>query len=266
MAGGNRDAGRTVTAKVLSILGAFEKEPRPLALTEIAELADLPVSTAHRLVGELAESAFIERNAEGRYQLGLRIWELSQNVGRQLREAAHPYVQDLYSLTGETSQLAVRDGDEALYITRVYGTRRVPRSSRPGGRLPLNATAVGKILLAFEEQWVRDSYLNLELPRTAGRAITNPARLATELEQVKEQGFAMTLEELRRGTCSIAVPVFHTGRIGAGLGLVLPTERANTRERHLPALQAISARIEKATAHIPLETLINSHRFAPDRK
>ncbi|MEO8281888.1 MAG: IclR family transcriptional regulator, partial [Pseudarthrobacter sp.] len=65
---------------------------------------------------------------------------------------------------------------------------------------------------------------------------------------------------VRLGSCSIAVPVFHTGRIGAGLGLVLPTSHASTMTRHLPVLKGISAQIERATARIPLETLIGVHR------
>ncbi|MCY1158398.1 MAG: IclR family transcriptional regulator [Citricoccus sp.] len=262
MAGGNRDPGRTVTDKVLSVLTAFEKERRSLALTEIAALADVPVSTAHRLVGELTDWGFLSRTPQGRYQLGLRIWELAQNVGRQLRETARPFVQDLYSLTGETSQLAIRDGSEVLYIDRVYGTKRVPRASRVGGRLPMHSTAVGKVLLAYEEPWVLEAYLNLDLEATTPRTIVHPGRLAAEIAQVREQGFAQTLEEIRVGACSIAVPVFHTGRIGAALGLVIPSEQSATMEKHLPALRAVSARIERATAHIPLETLLESHHLA----
>ncbi|QCU78929.1 IclR family transcriptional regulator [Citricoccus sp. SGAir0253] len=260
MAGGSRDPGRSVTDKVLSVLTAFEKERRALGLSEIAVLADLPVSTAHRLVGELTEWGFLSRTPHGRYQLGLRIWELAQNVGRQLRETARPFVQDLYSLTGENAQLAVRDGSEVLYIDRVYGTKRVPRASRVGGRLPMHSTAVGKVLLAYEEPWVLEAYLNLELAAATPRTITAPGRLAAEIAQVREQGFAETFEEIRVGACSIAVPVFHTGRIGAALGLVIPSEQSGTMQKHLPALRAVSARIERATAHIPLETLLDSHQ------
>lgn len=260
MAGGNRDSGRTVTSKVLSIFTTFEYERRPLGLSEIARSADLPVSTTHRLLAELVEAAFISRTSDGRYQLGLHIWELAQNVGRQLRETASPFVQELFSLTGETAQLAIRDGNEALFIDRVYGTKRVPRASRLGGRIPLHTSGVGKAILAFEYPWVREAYLDLSLAPVTRYTIVHPKRLATELDLAVERGFATTMEEQRLGACSIAVPVFHTGRVGAGLGLVMRTDQSATMERHLPVLRAISAHIEKATAHIPLETLLSSHR------
>ncbi|WP_347566845.1 IclR family transcriptional regulator C-terminal domain-containing protein [Brevibacterium sp. ZH18] len=86
----------------------------------------------------------------------------------------------------------------------------------------------------------------------------NPGVLSRQLDSVAEEGYAITVEEQRRGTCSIAVPVFHTGRIGAALGLVVASDQASTLTRHLPALQGISSRLEQATVHIPLETLLES--------
>lgn len=265
MAGGNRDAGRSVTDKVLSVLTAFESERRPLALTEIAAIAGIPVSTAHRLVGELTEWQLISRTSNGRYQLGLRIWELAQNVGRQLRDTAKPFVQDVFSLTRETSHIAIRDGNEVLYIERVYDTRRVPQSVRTGGRLPMHTTAVGKVLLAYEEPWVRTAYLDLELVKETERSITGARALAAELDRTEGRGYATTFGEQNPETCSIAVPVFHTGRIGAALGIVVPVERSESMTKHLPVLKAISSRLEAATARIPLETLIKAHRGDPPK-
>jgi DNA-binding IclR family transcriptional regulator len=256
MAGGNREAGRSVTDKVLSVLTAFETAGRPLALTEIATIADIPVSTAHRLVGELTEWQFISRAANGRYQLGLRVWEMAQNVGRQLRDTAKPFVQDLFSLTRETSHIAIRDGNEVLYIERVYDSRRVPQSTRVGGRLPMHSTAVGKVILAYEEPWVRSAYLDMKLTASTPRTITDARKLAADLDRTRARGFAITYGEQNPETCSIAVPVFHTGRIGAALGVVVSLERSDTLAKHVPVLKAISARIEAATSHIPLETLL----------
>ena len=259
MAGGGREPGRTVTSKVLAILEAFEKSRGSLSLTDIAESSGLPLSTTHRLVNELTDWGFLSRGVSGRYQLGIRLWELAQNTGRQLREAARPYVQDLFSLTGETSHLAIRAGIEVLYIDRVYGSKRVPRASRVGGRLPMHATAVGKVILAFDEYWVRDAYLNRQLERQTAHTHVDPGKLAAELALVREQGYATTLEEMRLGACSIAVPVFHTRRLGAALGMVIPSAQAATMTRHLPVLKGVSAQIERATGRIPLETLLGSH-------
>ena len=256
MAGGSSQPGRSVTSKILAILAAFETTRRSLSLTEISAAADLPLSTTHRLVGELVDAGMLSRSANGGIQLGLRLWAIAQNTGRQLRDTARPYVQDLFSLTGETSQLAIRDGNMSLYIDRVYGTKRIARASRVGGRLPLHATAVGKVILAFSESWVADAYLELPLQQMTAHTRSNPKHLREELERVREKGYATTNEEVRLGTSSIAVPVFHTGRLGCSIGLVIPTSHAANMDRFLPVLQGTSRRLEAATVHIPLETLL----------
>ena len=258
MAGGNRVPGSTVTSKVLAIMEVFETSRRALSLTEISEASGVPLSTTHRLVGELVEWGMLSRGPNGGSQLGLRLWAIAQNAGRQLRDTARPFIQDLFSLTGETSQLAVRDGNMALYIDRVYGSKRVPRASRVGGRLPLHATAVGKVILAYSEDWVTDAYLSHPLVTVTGHTHVNPTRLRAELAQVRENGYATTQEEVILGSCSIAVPVFHTGRLGCAIGVVIPSAAAGAMLRHLPVLQGISQRIEAATTHIPLETLLGA--------
>lgn len=251
MTPGEHDApgGRTVTSKALALLAAFETSPGPLSLTQLAERADLPLPTAHRLVAELAGWGALERDEQGRYAVGLRLWEIAQNAQRELRDAARPYLQDLFSLTQETAHLAVREGHEALYIDRIYSSKRVPRASRVGGRLPLHATAVGKVLLAFEEPWVRDAYVARDLEAPTRQTHVNPTRLLSELDGIREQGYATTHEEVRPGSCSIAVPVDGgDGRVRASIGLVMLSTQSDRMVRYLPTLRGVAARIAPAVS------------------
>ncbi|UOY02349.1 IclR family transcriptional regulator [Blastococcus sp. PRF04-17] len=239
-----KPAGQSVTSRVLRILEAFESAPSSLSLTEIAQSADLPLPTAYRLVRELTQWGALQKNAGGRYQVGLRLWEVAQHGGRQLRDAARPYLQDLFSLTQETSHLAVRKGREALYVDRVYSSKRVPRASRVGGRLPLHATAVGKVLLAYEERWMWDAYVTAPLEAPTVRTHVQPARLLEELERIREQGYATTFEEVRPGACSIAVPVLDRAGVAvAALGLSVLSTQAAQMTRHLPVLRGVATRI-----------------------
>lgn len=242
-----RSDGRTVTAKVFALLGAFEGARHALSLSELAQYADVPLPTAHRLVGELVEWGALERDDRGRYIVGLRLWGVAQNAGRHLRDTARPHLQDLFSLTHETAHLAIRDGDEALYIDRIYGSTRVPRASRVGGRLPLHATAVGKVLLAHEEEWVREAYLAHRLEAPTRHTHVNPGRLAAELRKVRDEGYATTQEEVREGSCSIAVPV-RLDPHPAAIGLVMLSSQGAVMTRHLPTLRGVARRIEAAAA------------------
>ena len=255
MSGRNSD-GSGVLERVMLIFEAFERTAGPQTLTELCAATGLRKATMHRLLTGLVDSGLLARTAENRYALGIRLWEIAQNAGRQLRDAARPFLQDMFSLVGETTHLAVREGDEVLYIERIYGTRRVPRASRVGGRLPMHATAVGKAILAFEEEWVRDAYLHRErMERATAHTVVDPDALRSELDEARRRGYAITREEARLGSCSIAVPVFQASQVVAAVGVVVNPEQVDTMGRFVPALQGTSRRIEKATAHFSWETL-----------
>lgn len=248
---------RTVTSKVMGILAVFETGPAHRTLSDIAAEANLPLSTAHRLVGELVAWGALKRDPTGNYRVGLRLWKVAQNAGRQLRDAARPYLTDLFALCGETSHLAIRDGSEVVYVDRIYGSTKVPKASRVGGRLPLHATAVGKVLLAFDEPWVAEAYLTRRLAASTAYTHVDPRRLAEELRQVREQGYATAVEEVRLGSCSIAVPVmFNEERAAAAVGLVLMSNEADRMTRHLPALRGTAKRLEPTVRRSPMSSML----------
>lgn len=255
MAGRTSQPGQSVTGRVLTILTVFERSLAPRSLTEISAETGLPLSTTHRLVGELEDWGALQRDDNGRYQIGLRLWELGQHAGRQVREIARPLLQDLFTLTQETVHIAVRENAEVLYIDRVYGTRRVPQASRVGGRLPLHATAVGKVLLAFEEPWVREAILTRPLESRTVNTHTDPDALRAELATVRSQSFAVTVDETRLGATSIAVPIYQQGIVAAALGLVTTTDAARSIEQHLPVMRGIARRIESSVGGFPLQSL-----------
>ncbi|MGW0174727.1 IclR family transcriptional regulator [Rhodococcus sp. NPDC003322] len=252
MAGQPREPGRTTTSRVLAILEAFESQVEPLPLTDIATAADLPLSTVHRLAGELESWGALQRGSDGRYQVGIRLWEIAQNAGQGLRDIVHSPLQDLFDLTRETVHFAVRRGTEAIYVDRIYGSRRIPRIARVGARLPLHPTAVGKVLLAYEEDWFREAYLSHALERRSRYTITDARRLARELDLVRENGYAQTREEIALGLCSVAVPVHAPkGDVVASVGMVLPSSRYAEIPRFLPAMRGTVTRLEKLFRDLP---------------
>src|SRR4051812_15352397 len=101
--------GPTVTGRVTSVLAAFDAEHGALTLSELSRRTDLPLTTVHRLAGELTRHAMLERDERGRYRIGLRLWEIASTAARavDLREAALPFLQDLCATTRENVQLAV---------------------------------------------------------------------------------------------------------------------------------------------------------------
>ena len=247
MAGNSSSPGASVTSRVLALLGAFDAEHRRLTLSELARRADLPLPTAHRLVGELVSGGALARRPSGEYVVGRRMWDLGllAPVQAGLRQVASPFLHDIYAATLATVHLGVRDGAEVLYVDRLSGHASVPVVSQIGSRLPLHPTGVGKVLLAYAPEDVREHVLT-HLTRFTPYTITQPGRLVAELRQVQRLGFAQTNEEMSLGACSVAVPIRTAdGRVVAALGIVVPRLKRD-RARLVAALQVAAQGIGRS--------------------
>ncbi|SDP52282.1 transcriptional regulator, IclR family [Klenkia soli] len=239
MAGGAATTGRSVTSRALGVLDAFDADHPRLTLSEIAGRTGTPLTTAHRLLAELADWGALVRRPDGRYEVGRKLWDLGllAPVQAELRQVASPFLLDVHTATRDTVHLAVRDGLAALYVDRVSGRESVPVVSQVGSRLPLHAVGVGKVLLAAAPDDVVEQVLRSPT-RATRHTVVDPARLARELTETRRTGWARTSEEMSLGAASVAVPVtvvLRGGRtvVAAALGIVVPTHRA---ERDLPRL------------------------------
>lgn len=247
MAGNARTAGVPVAARVLAVLGAFDAAHQHLTLTDIARRADLPVPTAHRLVREIVRWGGLRRRDDGTYEVGRRLWDVGMlaSVQRDLREVAVPHLQDVHRTTGETVHLAVRDGLQALYVERIIGRTSAAVLSATGVRLPLHATAVGKVLLSSAPDDVVQAALAAPRPVTP-YTVTDPVRLAREFAECRRRGFARTAQEMTLGAWSVAVPVRSAdGDVVASVGIVVATPRRDV-VRLVPVLQMAARAVGRA--------------------
>jgi DNA-binding IclR family transcriptional regulator len=250
MAGNAREPGVSVASRLLAVLGAFDADHRQLTLSQIARRSGLPLATAHRLVAELELWGGLSREPDGGYQVGRRLWDVGTlaRVERDLRDVAAPYLQDVHRTTGETVHLAVRDGGSALYVERVVARSSAQVLSRAGARLPLHATAVGKVLLAHAPADVVRAALTAPR-RVTSRTITEPGRLNRELAECRRRGFARTAEELTPGAWSVAVPIAPDaaaeGQVVAALGIVVASPRRDL-VRLVPVLEVAARGIGRS--------------------
>lgn len=246
MAGNSSTPGTTVTSRALALIGAFDEDHRSLRLTDLAERAGLPAPTAHRLAAELVDWGALAREADGRFVIGRRLWDvgLLAPVQAGLVEVASPYLNDVYGATLATVHLAVRDGAEALYLDRLRGSTSVPVVGTIGSRLPLHATGVGKVLLAHAPPEVQHDVL-ARLQRVTPYTVTQPGRLRRQLAQVLRDDYATTSEEMSLGACSAAVPVRRRDEVVAALGIVVPSLKRD-RPRLVAALQVAARGIGRA--------------------
>lgn len=218
------EPGRSVGSRLLSVLFAFYPNQKTLSLTELTHCTGLPYATARRMVSELVDAGALDRLEDGRYAIGVRLWQLGTLAPRteSLRELAQPVLEDLYVALHQHVQLAVLGGDEAVVIERLSAQGAVTLASRVGGRLPLHASAVGKVLLAHAGRDLRDRVLAGPLRSFTSRTVTDADRLRKEIVVIRRTGTATVREELTTGAESVATRIVDSdGRVVAALSVVV---------------------------------------------
>lgn len=243
----------TAAGKVLAVLSTFGRDRPGQTLTQIAQQAGLPLSTTHRIVGELAGWGALERTSDGHWHIGLRLWELGTSSPRAqiLREVALPFMQDLYEGTHENVQLAVREGTELVFVERIAGHQSVELMTRVAARFPLAATGMGRVLLAFSPPEIQEAVLAEPLHPLTRFTVTNVDDLRRELARIRREHHAVSDRTFNEETVAIAAPVRigPTGPVHAVLGIVLAANRRDgllrLRDPLMRAARGISVELGK---------------------
>ncbi|MFC4943124.1 IclR family transcriptional regulator [Pseudonocardia sp. GCM10023141] len=213
-----------VLSRALQILDAFSSERPAMSLSELSRHTRLPVSTVHRMVGELVTWGALERDEHGHYRIGLRLWEIGSLAtrGLPLRERALPFLADLSQVTREIVQLAVREGTELVFVERIAGTDSVSPVIRVGGRCPLAASGVGLVLLAHAPTEVQEEVLHAPIESFTPFTVTDPRVLRRMLADVRTSGFSISDRQLTTDSLSVGAPVHdERGTVVAAVSLVV---------------------------------------------
>lgn len=218
--------------RLLAVLDAFGPGSVSLSLSDIARRSGLSLSTAHRLVHELAEWGALERDAAGRYTIGVRLLELAALAprGLALREAAFPALDELHHRTRGNVHLGVLDGTKVVYVEAIRACATRPTKGRAGDRLPVHASGVGLVLLAHADPEFQERVLSGPLERLTPLTVTDPAELRRRLAQVRKDGYAVATGQITLPDVVVAAPVRDpSGAVIAAVSVVLETARARPR-------------------------------------
>jgi DNA-binding IclR family transcriptional regulator len=224
--------GDPVVDRAFALLGAFDARRRTLTLGELSRRSGIPTSSALRLAGRLVAWGALERDEEGRFSIGLRLWEVASLAPRAqgLKQVAMPFMGDLEEVTRQHVLLAVRDGDEGLLVERLSSHLAMPVLYRVGGRMPLHSTGVGLVLLAYADADFQEEVLGRPLVHEPEKVAVSPAALRRTLAAVRRDGLHVLRRRAPQPLVSVAAPVFGADdRIAAALSVVVPQEHAEPR-------------------------------------
>ncbi len=191
---------------ILEILARDEEA----GVTEVAGELGVHKSTASRLLAALERRELVTQDAaRGKFRLGVGLVRLAGAAGRGLDvvQESRPVCRALAKEVGETVNLAILSGRDALYLDQVAGPAALSPHNWAGQRIPLHATSDGKVLLAFLPDAELAECLTPPLRRCTEHTITAIAELLPELAEIRERGYATAVEELEAGLTAIAAPV-----------------------------------------------------------
>jgi DNA-binding IclR family transcriptional regulator len=213
--------------RAFTVLGALANGP--IGVTEVAERARLPKSTAARLLASLSREGVVEQvPGDTRYRLGARLATLAAGVlpTRSLAMLARPTLTELAAEVGEAAGLSVAEGNLVHYIEQVDTPNPVSVRDWTGSRIPMHAVSSGQVLLAFRQPAAFERYLESPLERFTDRTLVSPDALRERLREVRTDGYAWAREEFDRGINSVAAPIADaSGEVIAAVHLHGPSYR-----------------------------------------
>ncbi|WP_345353054.1 IclR family transcriptional regulator [Rhodococcus olei] len=196
-----------VLSRITTLIDAFDGHGQ-LTLTEVAEHAGIPRSSAHRMLDSLVKLRWVRRDGH-RYELGIRLAELGALAIHQARlhRVILPYLHDLHAQTGLLVHLAVLDGPDIVCLEKIGGRSAAAVPTRVGGRLPAHCSGLGKALLSCASPAELGALGSGPLPRRTAHSVVSRAQLDREITTIRQRGLAFDRQELTIGFGCVAAPV-----------------------------------------------------------
>jgi DNA-binding IclR family transcriptional regulator len=228
--------------KAMDILELFLLKDGEFSLAELSALSGFNKATAYRLSSTLVKRGILsQREKNGKYSLGLKMLDFSYAIRRNIKfiELAYLYLSRMSRDLNVSAYISVLDADSSLVIEEVAVVDTMRINSPIGKRLPLHATACGKVLLSSLSRDERRAYYgrNLLQPFTH-RTVTDVSALEKEIENVKIKGIAVGEEDYKIGLYAIAAPLQNgSGTTIAAAGVVVPLSHAKAQIRQKLAIE-----------------------------
>lgn len=219
-----------VLDRAFAIMAALASSDRAMGASEIGSRLQLNKTTVHRLLAVLERHRYVERDLDGgRYRLGLKLVELGGIALSRfdVHRLAQPFIERLVSETGETAHLGILRQSEVISLVNVEGHHNIRTPSTVGRRSPVHCTSQGKVLLAFQTKPFIEAFLRSHRFKAYTKnTVRSAAQFRTELERVRNYGFALDDEEYENGLKCVGAPVRdHSGKVIAAISIAGPAFR-----------------------------------------
>lgn len=212
----------------LHILDHLAAQASPIALTAIAQTFSASKSTVYRHLSALARHGFVRRDVStGRYAIGIKLMVLGETSrgNFEIVAVARDALHRLRDTTGQAVSLCTLLDDDLVVLDLMHGRSVVELSTRPGTRLALNASAHGKIWLAFGPDGLIKKVLSAPRPAWTSHTLTDAKTISSEVQAVRKRGWSTAPNQTLMGVNTLAAPVFdHRGALAGSIAIVGSTQ------------------------------------------
>lgn len=238
----NRTLGRG-----LKMLELLSRHPEGLALFELAQMLELPRSTAFNLARTLTDLDYTFFNAEtNRYTLGLRMFEVGSAAIQRIDilSVIRSCMTEIYQQINETMHLGIRSDLDVLYIDKIESTRSIRMTSYVGRRTPMYCTALGKAILAgMNEDLVRALYRQNPFTALTEHTTASRQELMQQLAIIRQRGYATERDESVQGVSCAAVALpDQSGQPMYAISVSVPSYRVEDADIHRYGRMLLDAR------------------------
>ncbi len=241
--------GESVFSRFARLLETVGQDGPAITVTELSDRTGLSLPAVSRMVSELVEHGWLQRDAQRRVSIGLPMWEMVSRAvpTREICDTVMPFMTELHTRVGHTAYLSVRYQREVLFLRRLTRPDAVRTVVGSGSRLPLHASAPGLVLLAHAPKQLQEQIIEGPLPAYTPYTLNNAHAVRTRLTEIRRVGVAYCPGAIDVETTAIAVPLrTATGQVTAALSVVVPND--DRARGMLPILQATALRINHAIA------------------
>ena len=242
------DSTNSALLRGMSIMQKVADAPRGISIAELVELTSLAKPTVHRITLQLETEGYLQRSPiDKRFVIGNKLKEFSLTILSNASVGAprHAILEALSEEIGETCNCTMLDGNHTVYFDRVECNWPIKINLHPGSRLPIHATASGKLFLAHMKPRERKRLLEAApLSRNTERTVVSPELIEEELKKIKKEGVGYDNEEFLTGMVAIAVPVFDkSNRVCFTVAVHAPTtrKRLDDLRQYIPSLRKAAA-------------------------
>lgn len=210
--------------KAMELLEILLQHRSALSLGELTELSGYPKSTIYALLATMMEYSVITQLPNGKYYLGMKLFECGCAVSGQwdISALAYPYLEDLANISKSSAFISVMDGDCIINVEQATASSGIQVASQVGFRLPLHATSQGKLFLsALSDVEIKSKMKTLGMPSFTPHTICTLNELIANIHTINESGYSVENGEYKIGLRSVAAPIYnHQGKMIYAVGVV----------------------------------------------